>query len=126
MQSAYRSHHSTETALLRVYNDLLLAVDREEEAVLVLLDYSAASDTINHNLFFGRLINRYDISDTVLNWFKTCRPMTNRGQVVTINGKKSVMHVASKGVPQGSVIGPSAFIMYTASLKVRATCKINF
>ena len=64
MQSAYRSHHSTETALLRVYNDLLLAVDRGEEAVLVLLDYSAAFDTINHNLLFGRLINRYGISDT--------------------------------------------------------------
>ena len=51
MQSAYRSCHSIETALLRVYNDLLLAVDQGNEAVLILLDYSAAFDTISHNVF---------------------------------------------------------------------------
>ena len=52
MQSAYRVHHSTETALLRVCNDLLLTIDKGEEAILVLLDYSAAFDTINHEIFF--------------------------------------------------------------------------
>ena len=55
MQSAYRSCHSIETALLRVYNDLLLAVDQGNEAVLILLDYSAAFDTISHNVFLDRL-----------------------------------------------------------------------
>ena len=63
MQSAYRSCHSIETALLRVYNDLLLTVDQGNEAVLILLDYSAAFDTINHNVFLDRLFHRYGRQD---------------------------------------------------------------
>ena len=51
MQSAYRPCYSTETALLRAYIDLLLAVDKSDEAVLILFDYSAVFDTINHNIF---------------------------------------------------------------------------
>ena len=70
-QSAYRSCHSIETALLRVYNDLLLAVDQGNEAVLILLDYSAAFDTISHTVFLDRLFHRYGVNGTTLNWFKT-------------------------------------------------------
>jgi hypothetical protein len=55
VQSAYRANHSTETALLRVYNDLLLAVDAGDAAGLVLLDFSAAFDTIDHSILFQRL-----------------------------------------------------------------------
>ena len=58
MQSAYRPGHSIETALLRVYNDMLLAVDKGKEVVLILLDYSAAFDTINHGVFLTRLAER--------------------------------------------------------------------
>ena len=49
-QSAYRAHHSCETALIRVINDILLALDKGNEAVLLLLDYSAAFDTVRHNM----------------------------------------------------------------------------
>ena len=66
---AYCCHHSTETALLRVQNDLLLAVDKGQEAVLVLLDYSAAFDTIDHETLFQRPKDRYGICGTVLKWF---------------------------------------------------------
>ena len=59
MQSAYKSCHSIETALLHVYNDLLFAVDQGNEAVLVLLDYSAAFDTISHNVFLDSSFHRY-------------------------------------------------------------------
>ena len=54
-QSAYRHFHSTETALLKVLNYLLLAVDKGHEAALLLLDYSAAFDTINHVILLNRL-----------------------------------------------------------------------
>ena len=54
IQSAYRSGHSIKAALLRVYNDLLLAVDKGKEAVLVLLDCSAAYDTTNHEIFLNQ------------------------------------------------------------------------
>ena len=59
VQSAYRSNHSTETALLRVYNDLLLAVDVGDGALLVLLDFSAAFDTIDHGILLRRLASRF-------------------------------------------------------------------
>ena len=54
-QSVYRNFHSTETALLRVQNDLLLTIDRGLEVVLVLLDFSSAFDTIDHNILIKRL-----------------------------------------------------------------------
>ena len=115
MQSAYRSCHSIETALLRVYNDLLLAVDQGNEAVLILLDYSAAFDTISHNVFLDRLFHRYGVSGSALNWFKTY--FTNRTQSVVINNSLSKPHVPIEGVPQGSVIGPLSFTLYTAPLE---------
>ncbi len=58
-QSAYRKFHSTETALLRIHNDILLAVDKHLEAVLILLDFSAAFDTLSHSVLINRLYNRY-------------------------------------------------------------------
>ena len=115
MQSAYRSSHSVETALLRVYNDLLLAVDQGDEAVLILLDYSAAFDTISHDVFLDRLRNRYGVSGTALNWFKTY--FMNRSQSIVINDSLSKPHVPLEGVPQGSVIGPLSFTLYTAPLE---------
>ena len=53
-QSAYREYHSCETALLRVLNDILLALDKGDEAVLLLLDYSAAFDTVRHDVLYTR------------------------------------------------------------------------
>lgn len=50
LQSAYRRFHSTETALLRVFNDIFCAIDRHQEVVLVLLDLSSAFDTIDHSV----------------------------------------------------------------------------
>ena len=58
-QSAYRKNHSCETALLRVLNDLLLTVDAKKDAVLVLLDLSAAFDTIDHDILIQRLKTRW-------------------------------------------------------------------
>ena len=61
LQSAYRRFHSTETALLRVFNDILRAIDNKQEVVLVMLDLSAAFDTIDHELLLQRLQHRYGI-----------------------------------------------------------------
>ena len=68
-QSAYRAQHSTETALLRVYNDLL-AVDDGDAVVLVLLDFSAAFDTIDHRILLRRLESRFGIRGKALEWLE--------------------------------------------------------
>ena len=115
IQSAYRSNHSTETALVHVYNDLLTAVDVGQEAVLILLDYSTAFDTINHEKFFQLLSSKFGINGCALDWFKTY--FTNRTQSVIIDGHESEPHTPLEGVPQGSVIGPLSFTLYSSPLE---------
>ena len=71
VQSAYRVNHSTKKALLRVYNDLLLAVDAGDAAGLVLLDFSAAFDTIDHSILFRRLESTFGIRGLTLEWMRS-------------------------------------------------------
>ncbi|PIK37653.1 putative RNA-directed DNA polymerase from mobile element jockey-like [Apostichopus japonicus] len=113
-QSAYRAHHSTETALLRVYSDCFSLLTRQE-AILVLLDYSAAFDTINHDIFFQLLQNRYGVPSNALCWFKSY--FTNRSQAVVVNDCIPNVHKPVGGVPQGSVMGPLSFTMYTSPVE---------
>ncbi len=70
-QSGFRSGHSTETALVRVLKDLLIIADSGACGFLVLLDHSAAFDTICHSILLDRLHRWIDLSGTVLSWFKS-------------------------------------------------------
>ena len=113
-QSAYRAAHSTETALLKVTNDILSALDGGDVSVLTLLDLSAAFDTIDHVTLLSRLNILYGISGPVLAWFESY--LTGRTQAVLVDGQMSVPASLSSGVPQGSVLGPILFIMYIKPL----------
>ena len=115
LQSAYRKHHSCETALLRVLNDLLSTVDAKRDAVLVLLDLSAAFDTIDHNILIQRLKIRYGLSGSVLEWFDSY--IRGRNQVIKIGDSKSDPHLLLSGVPQGSVAGPQIFTLYSSPIE---------
>ena len=79
LQSAYRD---TETALIKVQNDILSALDAGSSAVLLMLDLSAAFDTIDYNILLSRLCNVYGITGDALDWFKSYH--TGRIQRVVI------------------------------------------
>jgi len=113
-QSAYRPGHSTETVLLRIANDLLNSLDQDKISVLLLLDLSAAFDTIDHDILLSRLNTTFGISDTALNWFRSY--LSDRKQIVVVNGNRSSESTLNFGVPQGSVLGPVLFILYTTPL----------
>ena len=69
LQSAYRAMHSTETAVLKVLSDLLLALDSGNLAMLTLLDLSAAFDSVDHDTRLQRLYKSYGLQGPVLDWF---------------------------------------------------------
>ena len=113
-QSAYRAFHSTETALLRVQNDILQALNNKKVVALVMLDLSAAFDTIDHQLLFERLQSLFKITDSALLWIKSY--LSDREQVVRISHFVSNTASVNFGVPQGSVLGPILFSMYVTPL----------
>lgn len=115
MQSAYKKYHSTETAILRVANDIAQAIDQHQEVILVLLDLSAAFDTIDHDILLRRLHDRFGFSGTVLKWIKSY--LDNREQTVAIQEIHSDPISFACGVPQGSVLGPLLFSLYISPME---------
>ena len=87
LQSAYRDKHSTETALIKVQNDILSALDAGSSAILLRLDLSAAFDTIDHDILLSRLCNVYGITGDALDWFRSY--LTGRIQRVVIENAVS-------------------------------------
>ena len=104
LQSAYKQHHSTETALIKVKNDILMNMDSQKVTHIVLLDLSVAIDTVRHDVLLGVICKVYE-------WFKSY--LSNRSQWFAINGGLSDVFPLKQGVPQGSCLGPLLFTIYT-------------
>ena len=98
-QSAYKYHHSTETALVKVQNDILKAVDNNRSVILLLLDLLAAFDTFDHSILLSRPQNRFGIRNIAFNWFHSY--LHSREQFVSVNGIESSKTNLPYGVPQG-------------------------
>lgn len=108
-QSGFKSAHSTETALLRVLNDILLATD---SVVLVLLDLSAAFDTVDHSILITRLESFVGLKGMVLKWFQSF--LSDRIFFVKLGDFPSSAPLTC-GLPQGSILARSLFFPVHAS-----------
>ena len=113
-QSAYKSGHSTETALLSIKNDIHLSLSRGEATALVLLDLSAAFDTIDHSTLLSCLQDWFSVGGSALKWFSSY--LMECFQSVKIGSTLSDLQKLLFGVPQGSVLGPLLFSLYTSPL----------
>ena len=113
-QSGFRKGHSTETALVKVINDLRVAADNKDVSVLLLLDQSAAFDTIDHTILIQRLEHWVGLSGTALSWF--CSYLTGRSYSVNLADFESNKHNICSGIPQGSILGPLLFSLYILPL----------
>ena len=84
LQSAYRKSHSTETALVKIVNDILLDMNRQHVSLLVLLDLSAAFDTVDHTILLRRLETSFGVIEYALKWIASY--LSARSQRVMVNG----------------------------------------
>ena len=114
LQSAYRQYCSIETTLLKVQNDILQILDRRKGAALLLPDLSAAFDTIDHGILLETLRHEVGITGECLKWIECY--LQGKGQTVFMSGHHSQRAPLKCGVPQGSVLGPLLFSIYTITL----------
>ena len=114
LQSAYQQRHSTETAMLKVMDDVYGNVNKKLGTILVALDISAAFDCVVHDVLLRRLEFCYGVSGPALGWMRSY--LEERSQFVKLQSSRSDTQHLDTGVPQGSCLGPFLFCIYVSTL----------
>ena len=123
-QSAYQERHSTETALLKIFDEVYRNVDNQLGTMLVTFDISAAFDCVVHEILLTRLQRCYGISGIVLQWIKSY--LEGRSQFVKIQDKSSETENLGTGVPQGSCLGPFLYCVCVSTLASVVPQNVSF
>ena len=112
-QSGFRPTYSTLTSLLETTNNWCVNIDRGLLNGVVFIDLRKAFDTIDHEILLSKL-KAHGVDDLALVWFGSY--LTDRKQRCFVNGQFSNSSFITKGVPQGSIIGPLLFLVYINDL----------
>ena len=112
-QSGFRKRHSTSTALLRISEDIRTAACNKEVTLLVLFDLSKAFDSVLHNILYS-ILRYLNFSTCVINWIEAY--LSKRYHSVIDSDSQSEWEEIQCGVPQGSVLGPLLYSLYTFNI----------
>ncbi len=118
LQSAFREGHSTESALIKLTDQILSNMDQDNVTGVLFIDFKKAFDIVDHQIMLKKL-KLYRASESTLQWFKSY--LTNRSQFVTIDGKQSRPQFVTHGVPQGSVLGPILFLLFVNDIPLHVS-----
>ena len=114
--SVYRQHHSCETSLLKLTNDILWSMEDQNITAVLALDLSAALDTVDHNILLQVLKNQCGIDGKALDWYNSY--LHPRSCMVQVKGSKFTLQLLEFSVPQGSCGGPVLYSVYASTIRL--------